>query len=56
MASTSVSVVDRPLKERYWVYRNVVLHRRKGAAAFDDLYWQFRPVTRTRLLRAKKPL
>jgi len=41
MASTIA--VNRPLKDRYWLYRDVVLHHRKNAATMDDLYWQYRP-------------
>jgi hypothetical protein len=40
MAATSISAVDRPLKERFWMYRDRVLHQRRSAAALDDIYWQ----------------
>jgi len=39
---TSIPVADVPLKERYYVYRGVVLHHRTSAAHFDDLYWQIK--------------
>lgn len=42
MASVGTNAVDRPLKERYWVYRGRVLHHRKGAAEFDRLYWEIK--------------
>jgi hypothetical protein len=43
VASTSVSAVSRPLKEYYYLYRDRVLHFRRGAASMDDLYWLYRP-------------
>ena len=39
---TSIPVADVPLKERFYVYRGVVLHQRTSAAHFDDLYWQIK--------------
>ena len=49
MAATSISAVDRPLKDRFWLYRNRVLHQRRNAAGLDDLYWQYRSVAITAL-------
>lgn len=42
MASAGTTAVDRPLKERFWVYRGKVLHHRKAAAEFDRLYWEIK--------------
>jgi len=39
---TSIPVSDVPLKSRYYVYRDVVLHQRTSADKDDDLYWQIK--------------
>jgi hypothetical protein len=32
-----------PLKDRFYVYRGKVLHQKKEAADFDEMYWSMRP-------------
>jgi hypothetical protein len=32
-----------PLKDRFYLYRDKVLHQKKGSADFDAMYWQMRP-------------
>jgi hypothetical protein len=39
---TSIQVASSPLKERYYIYRRLVLHQRMGAAKDDDLYHQIK--------------
>ncbi|HET9376414.1 MAG TPA: IPT/TIG domain-containing protein [Chthoniobacterales bacterium] len=50
MASTSKVPVNIPLKERFWLYRDLILHERKNAAEFDRTYWEMKnapPVIKT---------
>jgi hypothetical protein len=39
---TVVPVQSVPLKERYYRYRDYVLHQKTSAAIFDALYWELR--------------
>jgi hypothetical protein len=36
---SNIPTSDVPLKERFYIYRGVVLHQRKGAAEDDQQYW-----------------
>jgi len=40
--NTSVVAPDINLKDRYYVYRGVVLHQKTSAAQADQLYWQLK--------------
>jgi hypothetical protein len=31
-----------PLKDRFYIYRGKVLHQKKAAADFDEMYWQMK--------------
>jgi hypothetical protein len=39
---STVAGVDRPLKERYYRYRGIVLHERTDAAKDDQTYWDLK--------------
>src|SRR4029077_11307941 len=39
---TSIQVTSPPLKDRYYIYRRLVLHQRTNAAEDDQLYWNLK--------------
>ena len=43
MTSSNIPTSDVPLKQRFYIYREKVLHQKKAAADFDTLYWNLRP-------------
>jgi hypothetical protein len=32
-----------PLKDRFYIYRGIVLHQKKESADFDEMYWSLLP-------------
>jgi hypothetical protein len=39
---TTIPVTSVPLKERFYIYRRLVLHQLENAAAADDAYWDLK--------------
>jgi len=39
----TVDTSSVPLKDRFYIYRGTVLHQKKAAADFDQMYWQMVP-------------
>jgi hypothetical protein len=39
---TSIQVTSPPLKDRYYIYRRLVLHQRRNAAEDDQAYWEIK--------------
>jgi hypothetical protein len=39
---TSIQTASVPLKDRYYIYRRLVLHQRTSAAEDDQLYWNLK--------------
>jgi IPT/TIG domain len=44
-----------PLKDRFYIYRGTVLHQKKEAADFDQMYWQMLPKPAAPTLVALNP-
>jgi hypothetical protein len=44
-----------PLKDRFYLYRGKVLHQKKNAADFDQMYWQMAPKPAAPTLIALNP-
>jgi IPT/TIG domain len=44
-----------PLKDRFYIYRGTVLHQKKAAADFDQMYWQMVPKPAAPTLVALNP-
>jgi hypothetical protein len=44
-----------PLKDRFYLYRGKVLHQKKNAADFDQMYWQMVPKPAAPTLVALNP-
>jgi uncharacterized membrane protein len=44
-----------PLKDRFYIYRGTVLHQKKAAADFDQMYWQMLPKPAAPTLVALNP-
>jgi hypothetical protein len=44
-----------PLKDRFYIYRGIVLHQKKEAADFDQMYWQMLPKPAAPTLVALNP-
>jgi hypothetical protein len=42
---TSIQTASPPLKERFYLYRSLVLHQRTSAAKDDQLYWDLKGAT-----------
>jgi IPT/TIG domain len=41
--SATVDTSSVPLKDRFYIYRGIVLHQKKESADFDQMYWQMLP-------------
>ena len=52
---TNIPTSDVPLKQRFYIYREKVLHQKKAAADFDTLYWNLRPKPVAPTLSALNP-
>jgi hypothetical protein len=44
-----------PLKDRFYIYRGIVLHQKKESADFDQMYWQMVPKPAAPTLVALNP-
>jgi hypothetical protein len=55
VTSSNIPTSDVPLKQRFYIYREKVLHQKKAAADFDTLYWSLRPKPSAPTLSALNP-
>jgi uncharacterized membrane protein len=52
---TTVDTSSVPLKDRFYIYRGIVLHQKKESADFDQMYWQMLPKPAAPTLVALNP-
>jgi len=55
MIGANIATSSAPLKQRFYLYRQRVLHQKKAAADFDTLYWSLRPKPPAPTLNALNP-
>jgi hypothetical protein len=54
-ATATVDSSSVPLKDRFYLYRQKVLHQKKAAADFDQMYWSLLPKPAAPTLTALNP-
>jgi hypothetical protein len=55
LMSATIDSSSVPLKDRFYIYRGTVLHQKKAAADFDQMYWQMVPKPAAPTLVALNP-